>query len=171
MSTTLTATAKASLSWDFENVNANTGNTTFISSYTYSRAFTNGTAINCADLLYVTSGTIAGGGTASFDLAGSLANRFGTTITGARVKAIYCENTTDTTSTGISFGGDAAPLVNWISDGTATVSVRNGGCFFLCAPDATAYAITATTGDVVLLTNADGVNTATYKLAFLMASA
>lgn len=171
MATTLTLTAKASVSWDFENVLSTIGNTSNVNGFSYSKSFTNGTAASMVDLLYVTNGTLAGSGTLNVDLAGSVADFFGTTITMARVKVMYLENTNDTTSTGISFGNHAAPLVNWISVGTTTVSIRNGGCFFLCAPDATAYAVTATTADGLKLTNADGSNTATYKLVVAGCSA
>jgi hypothetical protein len=171
MATTLTGTAKASFNWDYQNVDATVGNTANTSGYSYSRAFTNGTAINTIDLVYVTSGTLAASGTLNVDLAGSVTNFFGTTLTFARVKVMYLENTTDTSSSAIAFGNHAAPLVNWISAATSTVAVRNGGCLFLCAPDATAYAVTATTADGLKLTNSDGTNSATYKLCIAGASA
>lgn len=178
MATSLTITAaSAKVQWEFTNEHA-WGNSTNASSYSYSKRLTNGTAINNADKIYISSSTLAGGASVNLDLAGTLADMFGNTITFARIKVIYVELTTDTTSTGLLVGGHAtAAFGNWITSADTLdndqpkVRVRNGGCFFLCAPDATAYAVTATTDDLLTLTNADGSNTATYKVVLVGASA
>lgn len=178
MSTSLTIqAASAKIAWDFQDVRS-WGNSDNNSSWAYSVSLANGTAVNQADLIYVATGTIAASGTLNLDLAGTLTDMFGNTITMARVKVIYVNLTTDTSATSLKVGGHAtAGLANWItSAGTfgtdqPAVVVRNGGVLFLSAPDATAYAVTATTADILKLTNLDGANTATYKLAIVGASA
>lgn len=178
MATSLTVqAAQAKLQWDFTNSLA-WGDVTNSTGFTYSTRLTDGTSAGKADRLYVATGTLAASASLNLDLAGSVADVFGSTITFARIKVIYVELTADTTATHVYVGGHAsAGLTNWItSAGTfgtdqPKVTVRNGGVLFLCAPDATAYAVTATTADILKITNADGANVATYRLALVGASA
>lgn len=177
MATTLTASVSAKVGWNFENV-LDWGNALNSATFSYTKSLASGTAASQVDVLYVAQGTIAASTNLDLDLAASLADMFGHTITFARVKTLYVELTTDTTSTGLWVGGASSNgFANWISSagtfGTdqPRVKVRNGGAFFLSAPDATAYAVTAGTGDILRLTNADGSNVATYKLAVTGASA
>lgn len=177
MATTLSSSLKASISWNYESV-LTWGNAQNSSSFAYTKTFTNGTTANAADVLYVASSTIAASTTLALDLAASLDDMFGNSITFARIKGIYVELTTDTASTGLYVGGASSNgFINWISSaGTfATdqpkIRVRNGGVFMLSAPDATAYAVTASTADILNLTNADATYVATFKLGLIGASA
>lgn len=169
MSTTLTISSLASkVVWDYESV-LSWGNATNAASYSYSKSLANGTGASQADQIYVATGTLAGAATLTVNLS-TLTDMFGNTLNMKRVKAIYLENTTDTTSTGLALGGDVTtPFVGPFNTGTDTITVRNGGNFFIAAPDATAYAVD--TGINLLLTNSDGTNTATYKLVIVGCSA
>ena len=167
----------ARVQWVFTNTGTS-GDTSTASSFSYTKSLTSGTSASQADRFYAISSTLAGGATSNVDLAGSLVDVFGNTITFARIKVIYVELTADTTSTGLSVGGHAtAALANWITstdslaNDAPAVKIRNGGCFLLACTDATGYAVTATTADILKLTNLDGTNTATYKLALVGASA
>lgn len=178
MATSLTISGiTARLPWTFESVQtwANSSNSY---AFGYTKSLTNGTGANQADLLYVVQSTLSASSSTNVDLAGSATDVFGSTITFARVKAIYFELTTATTATSVAIGGASSNgFANWISSagtfGTdqPKVVVRNGGVFLLVAPDATAYAVTAGTGDILKLTNQDGSNVATYNLAIVGASA
>lgn len=169
MSKSLSTRIKASIGWThaetLTGVNDNTQNQ---SSFTFSDTLADGTGADQADLIYVVSGSLAASGTLSIDLAGSVADFFGDTITMARVKTIYIQ--IDTASS-VNVGGNANPLVNWIADGSDELIIRAGGVFLLHAPDATAYAVTASTGDVLDITNNDGSNAAAYDIAIVGASA
>lgn len=179
ISKTLSTTVKASVAWSHQNALSGSLTAQNVGGWTYSQALTNGTgSAGTADLIYAVQTTLAGGASTNIDLAGSLADFFGSTITMARAKVLFVWVTTDTGATSVTVGGHAtASLKNWI---TATpdldtaqpgVVVRNGGCFLLCAQDATAYAVTATTDDLLKLLNNDGSTTATLKLAFVGGSA
>jgi hypothetical protein len=178
MSTALTiSAATAKLQWSFTKTQT-WGDTTNSSNFSYTARLTDGTALNQANRLYVSAGTIAASTNLDLDLAASLVDVFGATITFARIKVIYIELQTTTTATHLFVGGHpTAGFTNWItSAGTfgtdqPKVTVRNGGCLFLCAPDATGYVVTATTADILRLTNADSTNTATYRVALVGASA
>lgn len=170
--TTLKTTITAGITWLSSNVLAGSINSSNNNSHAYSQVLTQGTgALGTADLIYAVKTTIAGGGSTTLDLAGTLLDWYGGTINMARVKYMYFNLTTDTTASSVSIGNAAAPLINWISSGTATIKLRNGGIFLLGGPDATGYAVTATTADGIKLLNDDGINTATTKLAVVGSSA
>lgn len=129
---------------------------------------TDGTTANKADLMFTDTRTTA---TESLDLAGSLADIYGNTITFARIKLIMIKaasaNTVD-----IHVGGAATnQFVNWVADASDKVVVKPGGCFLLFAPDATAYAVTAGTGDDLKIAASDGTTSISYDIALIGASA
>jgi hypothetical protein len=69
-------------------------------------------------------------------------------------------------------GGAAAnQFLTWVGAATHTVTVRPGGLFQLIAPDATAYAVTATTADLLRITNSGAGTSVTYDIVLLGASA
>lgn len=172
MAATLTSTVSASVQWSYATALSTLVNPTVQGGFTYSGSTTNGTgAAGTADLIYALQTTIAGGGNTTFDLAGSLADWFGTTISMVRVKTIFCALSTATTASSIAFGNATNPLINWISAATSTIKILNGGCFLLASTGATGYAVTAATGDIVKILNNDGSNTATINVVFIGSSA
>ena len=170
MSTTLTTSVKASINWNYQSAVSGIANTSNVSSFTYSKSFADGTGPDQADLLYLTVGTLAPSASISLDLDGVLEDLFGNTLSMARIKAVYIQNSNDEGSTKLIVGGDPNALVNWVGNASDVVNVRNNGVLFLSAPDAIGYVVTPGTGDVLLLTNGDGSNSALYKVAVLGAS-
>lgn len=142
-------------------------NVPFNGPWTYSGArLSQGTAAGQCDLIYATQLTIAGGGTTTIDLA-TLTNEFGTSISFARLKALYIENNVPSGSTGASAiaVGNAGvnPFAGIWSPGTATVSIRKSTCFWTgIVQDATGYVVG--TGVNILITNSDGTNAATVNI-------
>lgn len=120
--------------------------------------WTSGTGANQADLVYHARPTISGSGSSNFDLAGSLTDQFGATIANARIKLIAIHNRAAIGSGFVlSIGGAASnPFINWVADSTDKINVRPQGLFLLAAPDATAYAVTAATGDILKIANGGG---------------
>jgi hypothetical protein len=167
----------ARVQWSFTDSRA-WADSTNAASFSYAKTLTNGTGASQSDKIYILSTTLAGGATLNVDLAGSVTDIYGNTITMARIKVIYLEVTTDTAGGPVLLGGHAtAAIGNWV---TATpdldtaqpkVRVRNGGCFLLACTDATGYAVTATTDDMLTLENESGGTAATYKLVVIGASA
>ena len=143
---------------------------TWNANITYSEAFTNGGAASQANLLYGTSGTITSGATGSIDLFGTTNDVFGDTINAKRIKGFIFENTTTGAAGGIinvGNGTGATPFTFTDTTGVG-IPVRPNGCMGLGAIDATAYAITSGSNEILYLAHTGGTGSATYKAYFLL---
>jgi hypothetical protein len=131
---------------------------------------TNGTGSDKANQVYMDSATLNASTRTTYDLAASLTDVYGTTITFTRIKGIFLANTSTTAAVlAIGGGSDGAgtnAFVNWISAAAEEVNVRAGGCFMLWAPDATAYAVTAGTGDILGITETAAL-ASTFELGII----
>lgn len=138
--------------------------------YTQRTTMTTGTGANQSDMLWHDTRTLAASGTEDLDLAGVLVNALGDTQTFARVKAIMVTaaagNTNNVNVTRPAANG--VPLFLAAGDG---IAVRPGGMFMAVAPDATGYAVTAATGDLVTVTNSAAGTSVTYDVIIIGASA
>ena len=134
-------------------------------------AIANGTGADQADLVWHDQRTLALSTSEDLDLSGVLTDAFGTAVSFARVKAIIV-SAASTNGALIQVGGAVGnQFINWVADATDKVQVRAGGSFMLMAPDATAYAVTAATGDLLRITNTDGAAQAVYDIYIIGASA
>lgn len=131
---------------------------------------TSGTGADQADLIFHDTRTLAASAAEDLDLAGSLTDALGSTLTFARIKAVIVSadsaNTNDVNVTRPSANG--VPLFLAASDG---IAVRPGGVFAWVAPDSTAVAVTAGTGDLLTFTNSAGSTSVTYDVLLIGASA
>lgn len=65
-------------------------------------------------------------------------------------------------------GGAASNgFINWVGDATDVINVRPGGVFMLVAPDSTAYAVTASTGDILKVANSSSGTSVTYTIVII----
>jgi hypothetical protein len=139
----------------------------------YKKEFTwaNGTGADQGDLIFSDQRTLTASATENLDLAGVLTNQFGATLTFARVNAIaVCAASANTNN--VLVGGAATnAFVNWVSDATDVVAIRPGGCVVLVARDATGYAVTAGTGDILKVTNSAGSTSVVYDVLIVGRSA
>jgi hypothetical protein len=170
MATTLIGSVRVTTQWSYSN-GLTIGAAQSTDKLDYLASFAQGTGLNQADTLYVSYGTLGASGALNIDMTGALFDIFGNSVAMARVKSMHIVITTATPATSVLVGNGTNPLLNWVGAGSHTIRIRNGGCFCLSAPDATAYAVTASTGDILKLLNEDGVNTATYQVAFMGSSA
>jgi len=111
-----------------------------------------GTGADQANQVYYDAQTIALSTRVTYDLAGTLVDVFGDTITFARVKTIMIYNASTAGVLDVGGGTDGGgtnAFVNWISAAAEEVEVRPGGFLLLHAPDATAYPVTAATADIL----------------------
>lgn len=131
----------------------------------------NGTGANQADKLFADRRTLAASGSESLDLAGSLADNLGATVTFARVRALMIEASSSNTNNVVVGGAASNAFVNWVSDATDKVVIRPGGLLLLVAPGATGYAVTAATGDLLQVANSGGTTGVTYDITIIGASA
>jgi hypothetical protein len=117
--------------------------------------------------------------TGDLDLAGVLTDAFGVTLTLARIKALFVIADAANVNSVVVGGGSAAPITTLFFDYVATVAaqpalkVRPGGMLSLIAPQATAYAVTATTADKLQIANGDedGTTSVTATVIIIGASA
>ncbi len=154
-------TAKSSISWDWidtqtfsESVNADAVARTV-------RMLT-GSGVDQANLLAMPiQYTIAASGTQNVDLAGVLEDFANQVCTFTIVKALSVALPAANAASSILVGNGTNPFINWITPSTGAIRVRKGGFFDLVAPDATGYPVTASTGDILKITNEDASNAAT----------
>lgn len=172
MATSLTLSQiSAAINYSFTNTTTFGISSSNSGAFSYSGSTTNGTGASAARYMYAATLTISASSSTNLDLAGTLTDLWGNTITFTKVKVIYVKNTTTTAATSIRVGGaTSAGFANWIgSAGTFNtdapyVSVRNGGAFLLACTDATGYAVTATTADILKITNDDSGASATVDV-------
>jgi len=137
----------------------------------FSLAMTDGTGANQVDRIFHDERTLAASATEDLDLSGGgLTDIYGTAFTIARLKLLVLwpssANTNNVNLTRPASNG--VPLFLAAGDGIAG---RPGGEIIICAPDATGYAVTAGTGDLINLTNSAGTTSVTYKIILMGASA
>lgn len=114
-----------------------------------------------ANMMFSDSREIAASGTDDLDLYGGLTDAFGGTINFTVVKGIliYAHSTN---TNNVLVGGDAAPFVNWVADGSDIVVVKPGGIMWLYDP--AGYAVTNTTADVLQIANSAGSTVVNYDI-------
>lgn len=127
-----------------------------------STSYTDGAGAAAANQLYHASKTF-GGSADSLDMAGGVADGYGGTITFARIKTLYIKNTGNAN---VTVGGGSNALATFLG-ATSTLVIRPGGFLLVDAPDATGYAVTAGTGDILTVA---GTNGQTYEIAVLGAT-
>lgn len=182
MSTSLSISGlKASIAGSFNNNDASVPATAPLpSTLGLSLTLANGAGAGAANQIYCSIGrTLAGGANEVLNLT-TIVNPYGTACAFAKIKAMLFflqPSGASTAATSILIGGHATqPFINWVvtADAITTsqpqIRIRNsptGGMFVLTGCDATGYAVTATTGDKLTITNEDGVNTATYTVVLI----
>ena len=136
-----------------------------------SLSWSSGTGANLADLEFHDRRTLAGASNEALDLAGVFSDSFGVVIAFARIKLIAIYNRGTVGDEILSLGGAAAnQFINWVGDASDVIKIRPGGLLILAAPDATAYAVTAGTGDQLKIANA-GAGAVNFDIYLLGASA
>lgn len=125
-------------------------------------AWASGVGADSADKAYsVTITRTHGSPAGDIDLAGSVTDVFGTTITMARIKAIMIFAYAANINSVVVGGGATAPITTCFFDYVATalaqpaMKIRPGGLLLLAAPQAVAYVVTATTADKLQIANGD----------------
>ncbi len=135
---------------------------------------TTGTAVDQSDLCFTDDRTLTAGASENLDLAGGLVDAFGQTITLARVKLLYIQNTATTAGANLLVGAAASNTwTGWTSVSGSTVYVGPGGALFFYNPSATAFPVTPSTGtnnDTLKVNNPSGVSI-TYRIVVIGASA
>ena len=146
-------------------------NAVFSPNYSVTWTVADGVGANQGDLVYMAERTLADGIAEELDLYGGLTDAFGDTLNFARIKAIAIRITSGASN--LIVGGAAAnTFVGWFADATDKLTVPFGGVLLLTSPDATGWAVTDATADLLKFQH-DGTDTAdiTYELTLIGASA
>ena len=130
-----------------------------------------GTGANQADLLFHDQRTIAASSNDDLDLAGSLSDSFGNTLTFVKVKTIYVFAATANTNSVVVGGAASNQFVAWVGDATDKVNILPGGAFMITAPSAAGYAVAAGSTDVLRVANSSAGTTVTYDITIIGTSA
>jgi hypothetical protein len=164
----LTATLKIGINYSAGKTR-DLGTLTWAPNFTKSISLAFGTAANQADQVFDDDRTLTASASEDIDLAGALTNAFGETITLARVKMIYIENKSavDTLVVG---GATSNALANLFGNVNDVINIKPGGVFFIAAPGATGYPVTAATADLLHIVNGAGGST-TYRIVIIGATA
>jgi hypothetical protein len=132
----------------------------------------NGTAAGKADKVFSDRRTLAASATEDLDLAGVLLDAFGAAITFARVKGLLIAAAAGNTNN-VVIGAAASNPWSTLLSATGTVVLRPGA--FLAVgtgvADATGYAVTAGTGDLLKIANSGAGTSVTYDIHIIGASA
>jgi len=127
-----------------------------------------GTGYGKADIAFMDTRTLASNTSENLDLAGSLTDAFGTTITFVKVKAIEIENP-EASTTNLTVGAAGSnTFVGPFADATDAIVLKPGDKFV--AISRTGWNVTATTGDILKIANASGA-AASYNIKLIGASA
>jgi hypothetical protein len=140
-------------------------------SFTRQINLASGVGANQADKIFHDTRTLGASATENLDLAGTLVDAFGATLTFARIKGLIVYASPANTNNVLVGGAASNGFINWVGDTTDVLVVRPGGLICSFAPDATAYAVTASTGDLLKITNSGGTTGVTYDVVIIGASA
>lgn len=134
-------------------------------------ALPNGTGSGQADLIWDDRRTIAASGTDDLDLAGTLTDIYGATVTFARIKAIVVAAAAGNANNVVIGAAATNQFVGPFGSATHTCHVRPGGVAAFVATDATGWPVTAGTGDLLRIANSGAGTSVTYDIVLLGASA
>lgn len=126
----------------------------------------NGTGANQANMMFSDERTLTASSSEELDLAGSLSDAFGNTITFTTIKAIYIEADSDNTNN-VEVGGSASNAFVLFDNPTDILPIRPGGCFLIADFGANGYDVTAGTGDLLKIANSAGSTSVTYKIILI----
>lgn len=107
--------------------------------------------------------TIAASGTENIDLAASLTNAFGTTLTFTKVKILYIKAAAGNTNDVQVSRGSSNGLVLFLAASDAIV-LHPGDIFLYVAGTGAGTAVTAATGDILTVTNSSSGTGVTYDI-------
>lgn len=133
--------------------------------------WSDGTGAGQANRVFADRRQLAASANESLDLAGGLTDALGATITLAKVRALLIEADAGNTNTLVVGGAAANAFASLFGDATDKIVVRPGGLVLIVAPDATGYAVTAGTGDLLQVANGGAGTPVTFDITVIGATA
>lgn len=126
-----------------------------------------GTGARQANNAFTDVRTLAASASEPLDLAGSLGNPLGATLTFTAVKAIKVE-ADETNANNVVIGGAASnAFLGPFVDATDKISLAPGGVALLVNPTAAGWTVTAATGDLLQIANSGAGSGVSYTITIL----
>lgn len=129
-------------------------------------ALLDGVGLNQANQVWSSSATLAPSAVDSIDLAGGINSAFGSAITLSSVTTIAVVASIDN-GDNIEVGGNANAFASFLGAATDIIKIPPGGIMLLTAPDVVGFPVTAGTGDILDITNANAGASADYKIIII----
>ncbi|MFC7880484.1 hypothetical protein ACFUVV_01150 [Streptomyces sp. NPDC057376] len=131
-----------------------------------------GSGAGQADRLYQARRTLPASATEDLDLAGALTDALGSAAVFVRVKGLFIA-ASKTNTNNVIVGAAAANAWSTLLNTTGTLTLRPGAAVGALADvdDATGYAVTAGTGDLLKVANSGAGTAVTYDIFIVGASA
>lgn len=139
--------------------------------FTKQLTLTSGVGANQADRIFHDTRPLSASANEDLDLAGGVTDALGQTVTFARVKGIIVVAPSANVNNVVVGGAATNTFVGPFGAATHTAHVRPGGWQAFVAPDATGWAVTAGTGDLLRLANSAGGSAVNYDIVIIGASA
>lgn len=132
-----------------------------------------GTGAGHADRIFHDRRTLAASTSESLDLAGGLTDPLGASLTFARIKLMLIRAAAANTNNVLVGGAASNGFATFTADPTDKLVVRPGTTLLLATSDidATGYAVTAATGDLLQVANSAAGTPVTYDIVLIGASA
>jgi hypothetical protein len=163
MATSLQTDLSVAIKWNYQTTDG-TDSRTIVDANTISMidALTNGTAIDQGDLILHGQASVPVATPLSLDLAGTLKDVFGNTITMAKVKGILVNVPY------VAGGGTIALTGNWITGllghTSASLPIANGGSWLLWNPSLNGITVTGSTRDTITITASSATTVVDYVI-------
>lgn len=157
MATVLTSQLSFAFAFDYQNDGPFN---TVVDAVSYSKSFalTSGVDIDQATKMFRGQRTVTTGADDDLDLATGLVDAFGVPLVFTCIKGLWI-HPLPTNTTNLTIGLSAAPFATWLGGTTPTVGpIVPGGVLFVYNPSAAGYVVTATTADILRITNAAGAS-------------
>jgi hypothetical protein len=138
--------------------------------YSKSITYTDGTGAGSVNQMFTDQRTLSASANEDLDLAGSLTNAYGATITATKLKGIIVEAATTNTNN-VIVSRPASNGVPLFDAGSDAISLGPGEWFAFGSPTAAGKTVTASTGDLLNFANSAGSTSVTYKVIFLLCTA
>ncbi|MFE5912085.1 hypothetical protein ACFQ6B_23790 [Streptomyces wedmorensis] len=131
-----------------------------------------GTGAGKADLRFTDTRTLAASATEDLDLAGVLTDAFGAALTFVRVKGLII-SAAATNTNNVIVGAATSNAWATLLNATGTLTLRPGASVTVMtgSADATTYAVTAGTADLLKVSNSGAGSTVSYDIVIIGASA
>lgn len=118
----------------------------------FSKEMATGTGATQADLMYTGNRVIGATTNDDIDLAGSLVDALGATLTFAKVKLIYLENPAANDGD-LVLGGASTPFLGPFQDATDKIAIKPGGVLLIGSPVVAGWAVTGGSADLFRVRN------------------